>query len=78
MEDETAVHYRAAKGCRSVTFFVDAAKGEYGTVGVWDSEADIRRFVESGVPAPLIARVKRLLKGSSVERIYSLDEPRPA
>ncbi len=77
IEDRTDPLYRAAQGCRSVTFFTDAAKGEYGTVSVWGSEADIRRFVESGVLAPLIAEVKPLLKGPPVERIYTVYEPKP-
>ena len=76
IEDQTAVKYRGAKGCRSVTFFMDSAKGEYGTASVWEGEADIRRFVESGVLAPLIARVKPLLKAPPVERIYAVYEPK--
>ena len=76
MEDEAYVTYRSAEGCRSVTFFMDAAKGEYGTVSVWDSEADIQRFVASGLLAPLIARVKPLLQGPPAERIYAVYEPK--
>ena len=76
IEDETSARYRAAQGCRSVTFFMDAAQGEYGTVSVWDSEADIQRFVASGLLAPLIARVKPLLQGPPAERIYAVYEPK--
>ena len=76
IEDRTYSHYMAAKGCRSVTFYMDADKGEYGTVSVWDSEADILRFVESGVLTPLIAQVKPLLKAPPAERIYAVYEPK--
>jgi quinol monooxygenase YgiN len=76
MEDEAAAHYRAAQGCRSNTFFMDVEKGEYGSVSVWESEEDIRRFAESGVLAPLIARVKPLLKETPAERIYQVYEPK--
>ena len=76
IEDEVYRHYRAAKGCRSVTLFVDRVKGEWGGVSVWESEEDIRRFAESGVLAPLIARVKPLLTAPPVDQIYSIYEPR--
>ena len=76
MEDEAAAHYQAAKGCRWFAFFMDAEKGEYGGVSVWDSEADLRRFVESGVLGPLLGRVKPLLKAPPVERLYAVYEPK--
>lgn len=78
IEDRTCPHYRAAQGCRSVTFFTDPATGEYGTVSVWESETHMRRFLESGALAPLIAQVKPLLKGPPVERIYAVYEPKTA
>ncbi len=77
IEDEVYRHYRAAKGCRSVMLFVDRANGEYGGVSVWESEEDIRRFAESGVLAPLIARVKPLLTAPPVDRVYAIYEPKP-
>ncbi len=76
IEDEVYRHYQATKGCRSVTLFMDPAKGEYGGVSVWESEEDLRRFAESGVLAPLIARVKPLLKEPPVERSYQVYEPK--
>lgn len=73
--DATKV-YTAAKGCKWVKFWNDPSSGEQGSISLWDSEADVKAFLQSAEYKPILERLKPLVKGEVTSKIYNVEEPK--
>ena len=68
--------YAAAKGCKWVKFWSDPSSGEQGSISLWDSEADVKAFLQSAEYKPILERLKPLVKGEVTSKMYNVDEPK--
>lgn len=68
--------YAAAKGCKSIKYFLDAKTLETGSVSVWDSRAELDAFLQSAGYKPIAGKLKPLMKGDMSSTIYSIHEPK--
>jgi quinol monooxygenase YgiN len=74
LRDEANKVYVGAKGCKWVKFYNDPATGERGSVSLWDSEADVKAFLQSAEYKPILEKLKPLVKGEMSSKIYIVEE----
>lgn len=75
VDDEIDGLYAAAKGFQSAKYFVDPKTLETGSVSLWASAADIDAFLQSEGYKPIPGKLKPLMKGPMVSRVYELHAP---
>jgi len=68
--------YLAAKGFKSVKFYIDTKTLETGSVTVWASRADVDAFVSSPGYKPIPGKLAPLMKGSMTSYIVEVHEPK--
>jgi heme-degrading monooxygenase HmoA len=76
LADRFAPVFKAAKGCKGVTFFADYAAGDYGLLALWESKEDYEAFDKAAQP-----QVEQALAGAVKEppliKLFEVYEPKP-
>jgi heme-degrading monooxygenase HmoA len=73
--DQLSPALKTAKGFKTVTFLVDDAAGEYGSVTLWESKEDIENFRKAAGPQ-IEKTVSRIAKGPPSIRLFEVYEPK--
>ena len=74
--DRFAPVYKAAKGCKGVTFFADYAAGEYGMLSLWESKEDYEAFGQVALPQIDQAEAGAV-KEPPFRKLFEVYEPKP-
>lgn len=76
LADEANNVYAAAKGFQWVKFWSDPFSGEYGSVSLWDSYADLEAFLNSEAYRGVSEKVRPLVRGVFSDKVYQIYEPK--
>jgi heme-degrading monooxygenase HmoA len=71
LADHLAPRFKALKGYRGVTFLMDEASGDYGSLSLWDS----REHAEAA-SAAINPQVARIFQGMLTPWIFEVYEPK--
>ena len=72
LADQLAPRFKALHGFRGVTFLMDEASGDYGSLSLWESREDAE-----AASAAINPQVARIFQGMLTPWIFEVYEPKP-
>ena len=74
--EEVPKLYAGAKGLQWYKIYYDPSAREFGTITIWDSQADMDAFTESDARGAAVEKMKPLIEGDPSAKVYQVYEPK--
>ena len=68
--------YAEAKGLQWYKIYYDPSTSEFGTITIWDSQADVDAYTKSEARKAAVEKMKSLIQGDISTKVYQVYEPK--